>query len=90
MNFKVKMLEGELWYGGSVSKATENPFDKDTVFCYDMNDGQNQTMPLFVSTMGRYIWCDSPMIVNIKNGIICIEADTEIILATAGDCLKDA
>ena len=90
MNIKVQMLDGELWYGGSVSKATENPFDKDTVFFYDMNDGHNQTMPLFISTKGRYIWCDTPMVVHIENGVFDIEASSEIVLTNAGECLKEA
>ncbi len=90
MNFKVKMLEGELWYGGTVAKATQNPFDKNSLFDFDMNKGENQTMPLFVSTKGRYIWCDTPMLVHIENGEFDLTADSEIILSEAGECLRDA
>ena len=58
MNLKVKMYKGELWYGGSVAEAAHDPFDEGSLYDYDMQYGSNQTMPLFVSTMGRYIWCE--------------------------------
>lgn len=90
MNLKVKMLEGELWYGGTVARSTHNPFDKNSLFDYDMNNGENQTMPLFISTEGRYIWCDTPMIVHIENGEFDLGADSEILLVSAGENLKDA
>lgn len=90
MELKVKMLEGELWYGGSVAEAMHNPFDCNSVFDYDMEKGLNQTMPLFVSTMGRYIWCEDPMVVHIEGGEIELSACSEIILCQAGNCLKDA
>ena len=90
MKINVKMLNGELWYGGSVAKAEHNPFDKDSVFDYDMNNGLNQTMPLFISTEGRYIWCDSPMVVHVENGEFELEASSEILLVNAGKSLKDA
>ena len=90
MNLNVKMLDNELWYGGSVADAMHNPFDKNSVFTLDMEFGQNQTMPLYVSTQGRYIWCESPMKVHIENGEFTLSADTEILLVQAGSCLKDA
>ena len=90
MNLKVKMLDGEIWYGGSVAEAMKNPFDKNSKFDYDMSLGGNQTMPLFVSTMGRYIWCEEPMTVHIENGEFDLRADGEILLVEAGDCLRDA
>ena len=84
------MLENELWYGGSVSEACKNPFDKSSDYTYDMSLGNNQTMPLFISTMGRYIWCEDPILVKIENGVFDLSADTEIILVNAGKTLKDA
>lgn len=90
MNLKVKMLENELWYGGSVAEAMKNPFDASSVYEYDMELGLNQTMPLFVSTKGRYIWCDEPMKVRISGGEFDLCAPCEIVLCQAGDCLKDA
>lgn len=90
MTLNVKMLEGELWYGGTVARSLHNPFDKNSLFDFDMNNGGNQTMPLFISTMGRYIWCDTPMVVHIENGEFKLSAPTEIILVKAGECLRDS
>ena len=90
MNLTVKMLENELWFGSSVAEAMHNPFDKNSVFDYDMERGLNQTMPLFVSTKGRYIWCDNPMKFHIENGELNLSAVSEIILCQAGDSLRDA
>ena len=90
MNLKVKMLDGELWYGGSVAESANDPFDESSKYYYNMEYGSNQTMPLFVSTKGRYIWCESPMQVRIENGEFDLSAKDEIILTEAGKTLKDA
>lgn len=90
MNLRVTMLEGELWYGGSSADAIHNPFTADSVYDLDMECGLNQTMPLFVSTMGRYIWCEDPMVVHIENGIFDLTANSEIALVSAGKTLRDA
>ena len=90
MNLNVKMLDGELWFGSSVAEALRQPFDAASVFDYDMEKGHNQTMPLFVSTMGRYIWCEDPMLVHIEDGEFLLSAPSDILLRQAGDCLRDA
>ncbi len=90
MNLTVKMLDNELWFGGSAADAMGEPFDKSSVYDIDMECGLNQTMPLFVSTMGRYIWCDDPMKVHIENGEFLLSGESDIILCHAGNSLKDA
>ena len=47
-------------------------------------------MPLFLSNKGRYIWCDKPFKVDIKDGVISIETDGELEVAQAGNTLKEA
>lgn len=92
MSLKFDMLDGEYWWGGSVGAGELQPFNKDS----DYNSDQrvwtlNQTMPMYVSSKGRYIWCDKPFKSIFKDGtveIICDEADP--ILVEAGTCLKDA
>lgn len=90
MELKVKILENELWYGGSVADAMEMPIDKNTKYFLDMECGLNQTMPFFLSTKGRYIWCETPMVVTVENGEITLKAETEILLDESGKTLKDA
>ena len=90
MNLNVKILENEIWYGGSVADAMKGPFDCCSKYEIDMEKGLNQTMPFFLSTKGRYIWCEDPMVVIIENGEFNLSAKSEIILCHAGSCLKDA
>ena len=89
-NLTVKMLEGEHWWGGSSSQGEREPFDALSVHDYDMFWGSNQTMPLFLSDKGRYIWCDRPMKVHIENGVFQLSAPCEMILCQAGETLRDA
>ena len=90
MELSVKILENELWYGGSVADAMKMPICKDTNYFINMEKGLNQTMPLFVSTKGRYIWCEDPMTVTVENGTFNLTAPTEIILWDEGKSLRDA
>ena len=90
MNVSVKMLENEYWWGASSSTGEQQPFDAESKFTYDMNCGMNQTMPFFLSSKGRYIWCDSPMVVKIENGEIHLSARDEILVYDAGESLRDA
>ena len=86
----VKMLAGEHWWGGSSSQGEYEPSDAESKHDYDMFWGSNQTMPLFLSDMGRYIWCDRPMKVHLEKGVFELFAPSEIILCEAGKTLRDA
>ena len=78
-----KMLKNELWYGGSVGDAMKGPFDCNSIYELGMEKGLNQTMPFFLSNEGRYIWCESPMVVRIENGEFNLSAESEIIICRA-------
>ena len=90
MELQVKILENELWYGGSVADAMEMPIDISSKYFLDMECGLNQTMPFFLSTKGRYIWCETPMVVTVESGVLNLTAPTEIILWDKGENLRDA
>ena len=47
-------------------------------------------MPLFLSSKGRYIWCETPMVVHIEHGEISLSARSEIFLCDGGNNLRDA
>ena len=70
MILKVEMLKNELWYGGSVGDAMKGPFDCQSLYDVNMELAFNQAMPLYISTVGRYIWCEEPMLVHIEKGLI--------------------
>ena len=91
MKLEVKILENEYFFGGSTQYASKLPISQKTEgYFLDMNNGHNQTMPLYVSTLGRCIWCEEPMVVTAGSGVIVCEADAEILLEKFGDTLKDA
>ena len=66
-----KMLPGELWWGGSVAFATEQPYDENTAVTLSLlTQGANQSAPFFLSTKGRYVWSDTPITtVTFENGV---------------------
>lgn len=90
MELKVDILENEYWWGGATEKSTEFPITANSTYFFDMYRGQNQTMPLYLSSHGRYIWSEKPICVTVKDGAFYVESEAEIILSQSGNSLKDA
>lgn len=90
MNLTVKIKENEYWWGSSVAHSHLDPFTAESEYKFNMIAGTNQTMPLFISNLGRYVWCEKPMQVHIVNGEINLLAESEILLCEAGETLRDA
>ena len=90
MNYQFKILENENWWGGTAAGGPDQPYTAKSNAKYDFRRHcSNQTMPLLVSSEGRYIWSENPFALNIHDGIIEMEGE-EIILVEAGSTLKDA
>lgn len=80
----------EALYGGTAYDGAQNPFTKESVYSADFRYlCQNQTMPLYLSTKGRYFYSETPFAVEIKDGKISFEGG-DIKEYKAGDCLRDA
>lgn len=90
MNLTVRIENGEYWWGGSSADAQYQPFTAQSKYDLDMYHGFNQIMPFFLSSTGRYIWCEKPMQVHIADGEINLSAESEILVTKAGDTLRDA
>ncbi len=59
MVFKTKFKENEYFRDGEVASGTEMPINEKSNYCRDFRtDATNQMMPLFLSSMGRYIWSE--------------------------------
>ena len=89
---KVVMQENEYWWGGSVTCASEQPYDKKSLVKRSIEkeeDCENQSAPLYISSKGRYIHTDSPMTISFENGLITVEGENPVCVQ-AGDCLRDA
>jgi alpha-glucosidase (family GH31 glycosyl hydrolase) len=91
MKYSFKILDGEYWWGGSSNDGIEMPFSSKTEgYIRDFRVScPNQTMPLYISSMGRYIWSEYPFAVVIDRGVIELEG-RDIIMVQAGSCLRDA
>lgn len=90
MLYTFKFKDGECFWGGATSNGTSNPHTAESVYSEDYRYYcENQTMPLLLSNMGRYIWSDNPFKLDIHDGIIEIEGE-DVIMCEAGSCLKDA
>ncbi len=91
MEFRVKILEDEYFWGGPATRGTEMPISAANTD-YDRNwlvRPDNQMMPMFLSSKGRYIWSDHTFHVWIDDGELCFEGDG-FELWDKGTCLRDA
>lgn len=87
---KITIEKDEYWYGLATRLGSQLPFHKKTNYegTHNKNMTPNQTMPLLVSTQGRYIYRKAGLPVRITSGNIEVPDDT--ILVKAGDNLRDA
>jgi len=87
-----EIQEDEVWWGGAVVDGRKMPF-RDVSYTFDQNGnvGTNQAQPLFLSSKGRYIWCDSPLKVSIYENAISVESnEADIIFNEHEKSLKEA
>lgn len=84
------MLAEEFWFGGAVHEAVNQPISNEDFYTLDLrfNDTPSQTMPLFLSTKGRYLWHENGFCITFKNGII--EVPDDIVIGEGFENLKGA
>ncbi len=91
MQYSFEMLDNEYWWGGTIDDGTRMPFSNAT--CGYERDfrcsAPNQTMPLYISNKGRYIWSEKPFSVKINAGKFEFDGE-DIRLIAAGTCLREA
>ena len=86
MKYFFRILDGEVFWGGSSEDGIFAPFDKKTELTHDFNvECENQTMPLFLSNRGRCIFSPKPFKVKISDGVFEIEGEDE---SSACEALK--
>ena len=91
MKYTFQILKGEHWWGGTADHGVRMPFDEKSEYSFDFRlRAPNQTMPLYLSDMGRYIWSEKPFKVDIVNGEITMESDYDINIYDGGTTLRDA
>lgn len=89
---EVVFLDGEYWWGGVVAYGAQMPY-VGNVKLYDLatQNNNNQVVPLFVSSKGRYLWSDKPFRFEISDRRLTLFSDYEDIeVVEAGRSLRDA
>lgn len=71
----IPYLEGERWYGGATNLGPMMPFRPgSSVVDLRLQDFNNQTSPLLLSSRGRYLWADGPIRFSFNDSSLCVES----------------
>ena len=86
-----KILKGEQWYGGTVDDGNQAPYQPG--YKYDLSgyNNDNQSAPLLLSSMGRYIWSNQPFKFSISKDELLISDNLDSVgMHSPGKTLADA
>jgi len=93
-NYKSEVTfdDNEYWWGGVVAFGSQMPYLKAVkVFNLALQNYNNQVVPLFLSSKGRYIWSEQPFRFEIKDNKLILQSEYEnITVKQAGTTLRDA
>ena len=90
---KIKILDGEKWFGSEVVHALDYPYGADSEATVDTEHCScgNQTAPLMLSSAGRYLWCDKGFTAVFSGGEITADsANGEIDFSDERGTLRTA
>ncbi|GHU34711.1 glycoside hydrolase [Clostridia bacterium] len=92
---KIDILNDEYWYGLCVDHGIKMPIGKNDEYKINLcpNPTGNQTASIFVSSKGRFIYCDKGIILSVENGVISANSENEnvnIVFSDGHENLKGA
>jgi alpha-glucosidase (family GH31 glycosyl hydrolase) len=70
---RLEVSPGEYWWGGDTSDGYRMPF-ADAYRADLRRPGDNQVMPVLVSSHGRYVWSESPFAIEFSDSVLTIRA----------------
>lgn len=88
----VSIDKGEYWWGGAVALGSKMPYLV-PVATFDLatQNGNNQVVPLFLSSKGRSVWSDYPFRFEVKKDSIYFQSNYELLgVQQHGKTLKEA
>jgi len=89
---RIQLEENEQWWGGFVVDGPLMPFG-DFLYSIELHGDRtgNQSQPLLVSNMGRYVWCEDPVHIEFKDDELIVSSKySEIIRGKSGSTLREA
>ncbi|MDG5799626.1 glycoside hydrolase family 31 protein [Marinilabiliaceae bacterium ANBcel2] len=90
---KIEFLEDEYWWGGVVAFGSQMPYIQPvSTIDLEKQNFNNQTVPLFLSNKGRYVWSEHPFKFTVKENSIILNSsyDNNIKIKKGGTTLKEA
>ncbi len=88
---KIDILENEYWWGGIVDLGASMPYGSHSHCTMTLGRaGEDQSAPLFLSNMGRYLWSEKPFSISFAAGIICVDSTYPVELGEGYGTLKGA
>ncbi len=88
----VPLERGEYWWGGVVAYGARMPYlEPVKEFDLALQNRNNQVVPLFLSSKGRYIWSDQPFRFTVNDSVLELKsAEGQIAVRQAGSTLREA
>jgi hypothetical protein len=62
----ISVLENEKWWGGAVVDGRKSPFGANFTYNELGNCKGNQASPILLSNLGRFIWSDKPLNIELQ------------------------
>jgi alpha-glucosidase (family GH31 glycosyl hydrolase) len=88
---EIKFEPKENWWGGFVAFGSQMPYSDTKEYNLSSQNFNNQVVPFFLSTNGRYFWSDKPFNFHIDNKNILLTSNFEkISVKQSGADLKSA
>lgn len=86
------LLKNEGWWGGAVAHGNKMPMGNEKISFNLYADAlQNQSVPLLISSEGRWLWSDEPFRYSFRNDSLIIDrTHAAIQFGKSGASLRDA
>ncbi len=89
---KLKIEENEHWWGGAVVDGSLMPFGRAEYYYNQYADTRgNQAQPLLISSTGRYVWSEKPLVIRFTHDSLTVYSDfAPVEQGRAGSTLREA
>lgn len=88
----IQLMPKELWWGAAITFSNKMPMGKEKFF-FNLNGdvSQNQSVPLLLSSEGRWLWSEDPFRYGFRNDSLLIDkSHNKVLFGKNGSSLRDA